>query len=148
MNYPITVLIAEDEESDYLLLECALRKTNPEVNVQWVHDGVAAIHYLKGEGVFADRSRYPVPQVILLDLKMPGATGIEVLGWVRDNPRYRVIPTLVMSSSHQPTDVEKAYALGANTYFVKPTSFETLVDLCEKITGYWSYGIKPNISPL
>jgi CheY-like chemotaxis protein len=145
MNNPITVLIAEDEESDYLLLEWALRKTNRAVNIHWVRNGVDAIRYLKGEGDFADRSRFPVPQVIILDLKMPGATGIEVLGWIRENPRYRVIPTLVMSSSHQQEDVKQAYALGANTYFVKPTSFDTLVDLCDKITSYWDYGVKPNI---
>ena len=142
---PLTVLVAEDEENDFMLLESALRKTNRPLNVQWVKDGVEAIRYLKGEGPFGDRSRFPVPQVIMLDLKMPGATGMEVLGWIRENPGYRVIPTLVMSSSRQQEDVKNAYALGANTYFVKPHSFDTLVDLCEKITGYWDYGVKPNL---
>ena len=84
MNPPITVLVAEDDESDYLLLEWALRKTKRDIQIHWVRDGVDAIRYLKGEGAFADRSRFPVPQVVILDLKMPGTTGMDVLGWIRD----------------------------------------------------------------
>lgn len=145
MSKDITVLVAEDEESDFYLLDRALRKSIAGIRVCWVRDGVDAIRYLKGEGQFADRRQFPVPHVVMLDLKMPGMTGLEVLQWIRDNPSYRVIPTLVMSSSQQAADVQQAYQLGANTYFVKPSDFQTLVDLCKQIGTYWNYGVKPKI---
>ena len=145
MKDAMTVLVAEDEESDFMLLERALRKAGAQVQVRWARNGVEAIQYLKGEGDFADRARYPFPDVVMLDLKMPEATGIDVLHWIRGNPQCRVIPTLVMSSSQQPDDVQQAYELGANTYFMKPGSFEALVDLCRHIASYWRHGIKPRV---
>jgi CheY-like chemotaxis protein len=141
----IIVLVAEDEDNDFFLLDRALRTSIPGIRVHRVRDGGDAIDYLKGEGQFADRQQFPVPHVVMLDLKMPGTTGMEVLQWIRDNPRYRVIPTLVMTSSHQPRDVQQAYHLGANTYFVKPGRFDALVDLCRQIGGYWKYGEKPRL---
>lgn len=147
MKPNLTVLVAEDEETDYYLLERALRKTNIGIQIHWVRDGVDAIHYLKGEGEYADRDRFPIPDMVMLDLKMPGTTGMEVLEWIRDNPRFRVIPTLVMTSSQQDKDVQRAYHLGANTYFVKPSRFDALTELCKQISNYWSQGLKPRIPP-
>ena len=145
MNDPLTVLVAEDEETDFTLLERALRRASASVDVQWVRNGIEAIQYLKGEGRYADRMRYPFPHMLVLDLKMPEATGLDVLRWLQDDDRYRVIPTVVMSSSQQPRDVQEAYQFGANTYFEKPGSFQELTDLCRYIALYWGHSIKPKV---
>lgn len=147
MKPKLTVLVAEDEETDYYLLDRALRQANLGIQIHWVRDGVDAIRYLKGEGEYADRDRFPIPDMVMLDLKMPGTTGMEVLEWIRDNPRFRVIPTLVMTSSQQEKDVQQAYHLGANTYFVKPSRFDALTELCRQISSYWAQGLRPRIPP-
>ena len=145
MKEGINILVAEDEESDFFLLERALRQTPVAWRIHRVRDGLEALHYLKGEGIYADRATYPIPQVVMLDLKMPRMTGLELLEWIKDNPKYRVIPTLIMTSSHHDLDVRKAYEFGANTYFVKPSNFQGLVDVCKQIAGYWERGIKPRL---
>jgi CheY-like chemotaxis protein len=139
----MVVLVAEDEDNDFFLLERALRRADSKVRVQRATDGLDALHYLKGEAEFADRDKYPAPKIVLLDLKMPRMTGMEVLHWIKDNPKHKVTPTVVLSSSMQSHDVQSAYELGANTYFLKPTKFDDLVELCRTILNYWSYGIKP-----
>lgn len=140
------ILVAEDEDGDFMLLERAFHKSGGVISVQRVWNGAQLIQYLKGEGEYSDRDRYPVPQMLLLDLKMPEVSGMDVLRWLRGNPRFQVIPTLVMSSSERPEDVLEAYRSGANTYFVKPRTFEMLVELCRQITSYWSCGSKPKLS--
>jgi CheY-like chemotaxis protein len=147
-QYPsrdMTVLIAEDEENDFHLFERAFHRASSEVRVHRAKDGVEALHYLKGEGEYADRAKFPVPHIVVLDLKMPRMTGMEVLHWIKMNPKHRVTPTLVLSSSIQSSDVQSAYEHGANTYFLKPTKFETLVELCSVIIAYWKFGIKPKM---
>jgi CheY-like chemotaxis protein len=145
MNSSISVLVAEDEESDFLLLERALKNSDERLKIYRVRDGVEGMEYIKGEGEFADRVRFPLPQMLILDLKMPRMTGMEFLAWLRSEPSRRIIPTLMMSSSEQAADVRQAYELGANTYFLKPSDFKSLVELCKRISAYWSHGIKPPI---
>lgn len=145
MKNEIHVLIAEDEDSDFLLLQKALRQTDVPWAIHRVTDGLEALNYLRGDGPYADRTQHPIPQVVVLDLKMPRMTGMELLEWIKENPSYRVIPTLIMSSSQQELDVQKAYEFGANTYFVKPTNFQALVSLCRQIAGYWEHGVKPRL---
>lgn len=117
-----TILLVEDQENDATLLKMAFTKNKILNPVQWVRDGLEAIAYLNGEGIYADRTLYPFPEVLLLDLKMPRMTGLELLAWIRDHPDFRVIPTIIMTSSRQDIDIEKAYNLGANTYMLKPSS--------------------------
>src|SRR6266536_970918 len=105
-NY--TILLVEDEENDAKLVEMAFQKNNIRNPVHWAKDGLEAIAYLNGEGVHADRGLYPFPEVLILDLKMPRMSGLELLAWVREHPEYRVIPTIIMSSSRLEADVEKA----------------------------------------
>lgn len=133
----ITVLVAEDSDLDYSLLEHALDHCGAQATINRAVDGLEALDYLKGEGRFADRTRYPFPNVVLLDLKMPRFSGFDVLEWLRANPRYRVIPTVVMSTSGEPSDVQRAYELGANTYFTKPAEIEELMNLCVHLAEYW-----------
>jgi len=140
-NY--TILLVEDEENDATLMKMAFKKNNIMNPVQWTRDGLEAIAYLNGEGVFSDRGKYPFPEVLILDLKMPRMGGLELLSWIREHPEYRVIPTLVMSSSRQDLDVEKAYNLGANTYMIKPSSFEELAQIVKLAHEYWAVSVKP-----
>jgi CheY-like chemotaxis protein len=138
-----TILLVEDEENDALLVKMAFKKNDIPNPVQWARDGLEAIAYLNGEGDFADRNRYPFPEVLILDLKMPRMGGLELLGWIRDHPEFRVIPTIIMSASKLDSDVEKAYSLGANTYMIKPSAFDDLAKMVKLAHDYWGISVKP-----
>lgn len=143
---PPTVLIAEDSADDALLLKMAIEKIQPKHLAQIVHDGNEAISYLDGEGKYANRSLYPIPSLIILDLKMPKKNGFEVLQWLADHPVYSTLPVLIWSSSRQGIDVQKAYKLGANTYFEKPVDFDRLQDTIQQIFLYWDLALRPKQS--
>jgi CheY-like chemotaxis protein len=134
---PIVVLIAEDSDLDYQLLEHALTDTKAHIAVRRATDGFNVLKYLKGEGVFGDRVTHPFPHVVIVDLKMPLMSGFDVLEWIRDNPYYRVIPTIVLSTSSEARDVQRAYELGANTYFTKPSRLPELKSMCFHLAEYW-----------
>ena len=139
-NY--TILLVEDEENDAQLLEMAFKKNGILNPVHWAKDGLEAIAYLNGGGAYANRERYPFPEVLILDLKMPRMTGLE-LAWIRDHPDFKVIPTIIMTSSRQDPDIEKAYELGANTYMIKPSSFAELGKMVKLAHEYWAVSVKP-----
>jgi CheY-like chemotaxis protein len=142
-NY--SILVVEDDDSDFFLLERAFRKNNIENPIFRVKDGLEGLHYLQGSNEYADRTKFPFPDVVILDLKTPRMSGLELLAWIRDHPECRVVPTVIMSSSQQDVDVSKAYELGANTYFVKPTTFQDLIELTNSIQDYWLRGARPSI---
>lgn len=142
-NY--TIMVVEDEENDFYLLERAFKKNKITNPIQWMKDSMEALHYLKGEGIYANRKEFPFPEIVILDLKTPRMTGLELLAWIRDHPECRVIPTIIMSSSKQDSDVQKAYELGANTYFVKPSDFQTLVEMTKSLHDYWLRGTRPDL---
>ena len=131
------ILLAEDDRNDILLFQRALGKTRMMNPVHIVRDGQEAIGYLNGEAPFTDRDRYPLPVLLLLDLKMPRKTGFEVLEWVRGKPGLKRLPAVVLTSSNQSADVNKAYDLGANSYLVKPHAVEDLLSLVERFKAYW-----------
>ena len=137
------ILLVEDEENDAMLLKMAFKKNNILNPLHWVKDGLEAIAYLNGEGVYADHELYPFPEVLIVDLKMPRMSGLELLQWIRDHPNYKVIPTIIMSSSQQDSDIDKAYALGANTYMIKPSSFDELARMARLAHEYWAASVKP-----
>jgi CheY-like chemotaxis protein len=147
-NHEITALVAEDDDYDFLLLERALASANAKIRIQRARDGVEAQEYLLGLGRFADRRTSPIPDIVLLDLKMPRMSGFDLLEWIHANPRYAVIPTIIMSNSKQDGDVQRAYQLGANSYFLKPAVFQDLAEVCRLIGNYWSHAaIPPPRSP-
>lgn len=146
-DFNYTILLVEDEENDATLLKMAFTKNGIPNPVQWAKDGVEAIAYLNGEGEYADRERHPFPEVLILDLKMPRMSGLELLEWIRHHPEFRVIPTIIMSSSRQDPDIEKAYNLGANTYMIKPTSFNELAKMVKATHEYWALSVKPRAKP-
>lgn len=132
-----TLLVVEDEANDRFLIERALRKAQIANPVQMVVDGEEAIAYLSGDDRFADRKKYPLPMLVLLDLKMPRRSGLEVLEWIRSNPKLRTLPVVVLTSSPDGSDVQRAYEAGANSYLVKPVAFEGLHRMIEALGLFW-----------
>jgi len=122
------------------MLKMELTHASVPVRLKVVNDGNEAIQYLEGAGQYGDREQYPVPNVILLDLKMPRITGFEFLEWLRSKgpSKHRFIPVVVMSSSVLKEDVDRAYSLGANSYLVKPVSWALFKERIKAIGIYWA----------
>jgi len=132
-----SILLVEDETDDVLLIERAFRKAGIANALQVVRDGEQAVNYLAGRAPFADRAQYPLPVLILLDLKLPRLSGHEVLRWLRQQPGLRRIPVVVLTSSRETPDVDRAYDEGANSYLVKPVSFDALLEMVKHLDMYW-----------
>lgn len=135
LNDPI--LLAEDDPNDVLLLERAFVKVGLTCPRQVVRDGEEVIAYLSGRVPYEDRGRYPLPGLLLLDLKMPRKTGFEVLRWLRSQPGLRRLRAVVLTSSNQISDINQAYDLGANSYVVKPGRFEQLLEVVKSLEAHW-----------
>src|SRR4051812_38546216 len=131
------ILIAEDTENEAELVRLALRKGGMPNAVHIVNNGAEAIAYLKGDPPFSDRTQYPFPRLLLLDIKMPILNGFEVLKWIRDNPHCAVVPVVIMSSSKLEKDIDTAYRLGANAYLTKPSAFTDLVEYFRHLHNFW-----------
>ncbi len=131
------ILLGEDDENDALLMQRAFRKTGERITITVMRNGQEVIDYLKGKDAFADRLQYPLPNLLLLDLKMPQRNGFEVLEFVKADPELKRIPTVLLSSSRQHRDIVRAYDLRANSYLVKPTAFNDLLGLAQHICSYW-----------
>lgn len=136
-NY-FPVLLVEDDLNDIFLVKRAFKIAQIENPLQIVTDGQEAINYLKGEGKYADRQTYPLPKLMVMDIKMPRRSGFEVLEWVKGKGGpLRRIPIVIVSSSDNPSDINRAYELGANAYMVKPMEFRAVEHLFNVITQYW-----------
>lgn len=132
-----TVLLVEDDLNDIFLVKRAFKMAQIQNPLQVATDGLEAINYLQGEGKYADREAYPLPRLIVMDIKMPRKSGFEVLEWVKHHGPLRRIPVVIVSSSDNPSDINRAYEMGANAYMVKPVSFRAVEHLFESITHYW-----------
>jgi len=133
------ILLVDDNPHDVVLIRLAFRKVGIIDTIQLVKDGVEAVRYIKGEGHYADRHQFPMPTLVLLDLKMPQASGFDVLHWVREQRELSQIVVVVMSGSKNDADIEMAYNLGADSYLVKPTKFEDLVKMMEDLKDYTTW---------
>lgn len=143
LQSPDTILVAEDDENDVLLLKRAFVKSGFSGKFVIVADGEEALEYLQGTGNYIDRQRHPFPSLILTDLKMPKRNGFEILSWLLQHPEWSLIPSIVLTSSPTEEDINKAYRLGANSYFVKPPDIEQLQNLVKDICHYWSVCKRP-----
>ena len=133
-----TVLLVEDDANDVLLLKRALKKAQiNSVNLKTVRDGDAAIAYLTQQPPYLDRETHPLPALLLLDIKLPRRSGLEVLQWIRDQPHLKRLLVIVLTGSREQPDLEAAYDLGVNSYLVKPSVFADLVDLMTNLHQYW-----------
>jgi len=128
-----TVLLAEDNLDDAFLVERVICKTKLPISLQHVNNGVEAIEYLQGEGKYINREYYPLPSVLLADIKMPLIDGLELLKWVREQPSLKDLPVVVMSGSEEFGEFQRAKALGVEAYYAKSTRLSVLEESLENI---------------
>jgi two-component system response regulator len=140
-------MLAEDREDDIVLIKRAFADANITNPLQVVRDGEEVITYLSGIGRYANRVEYPLPDLLLLDLKMPRVDGFEVLRWVRAQPTLSCLRVIVLTASEDIRDANVAYRLGANSFLVKPLDFQNVIALAKAMHDYWLQASKaPQIS--
>ncbi|MDB6029150.1 MAG: two-component system response regulator [Verrucomicrobiales bacterium] len=143
----LTVLHAEDDSNDVLLLKRAVAKLGLTHRFFYVGNGEEAIHYLRAEGEFSDRVKFPFPNMLIVDLKMPKKGGLDVLQWLSTHDECGVIPTMVLTSSAQPDDIKRSYQLAACGYFTKPSNLAEWNQLFDVILAYWRVAHVPEPPP-
>ena len=131
------ILLVDDDDNDVLIMMMALQKVGLTCSICVARDGREAQDYLSGTGKFADRQAYPLPYLILMDLKLPRVMGLEVLKWLREKPEFDSTIVLVLSSSPMPDDIQCAYHLRANAYLVKPSGLDKLQVMAQAIKDFW-----------
>lgn len=131
-----TLLIVEDDPDALLLLKRAFQKVGLDCPVRIVMDGEEAVNYLSGGGLYGDRGTYPLPCLILLNLKLPKRSGLEVLEWMRSRPCLRRIPVIIVTTSDEESDRRRALELGAREYDIKPIDSRGLLRLVRKVGAY------------
>jgi two-component system response regulator len=131
------ILLVEDNADDEALTLRALKKNNIKNEVIVAHDGAEALEYLFGTGKFAGRNTDFIPQVVLLDLKLPKVDGLEVLRRLRADQRTKLLPVVILTSSTEEQDRIKGYDLGANSYVRKPVDFSQFIDAVRQLGLYW-----------
>ena len=141
----MVILLVEDREDDILLVRRAFAAAslNPPFHV--VRNGEECLDYLNGAGKYSNRREYPLPDLILLDLKMPKMTGIEVLRWIRSHPDLKALRVVVLTSSQDIRDVNQAYESGANSFLVKPLEFENYPAMMQTLTAFWRTSATPAV---
>jgi len=139
------ILLIEDNPDDELLALRALKKNNITSNVKVVRDGLEAVNYLFAEGEYGDRDKNDIPDVILLDLKLPKLDGVEVLKRIRENDVTCMIPVVMLTSSNEERDIMNAYKVGANSFICKPVDFEQFLEATKQIGTYW---LGLNVTPM
>ena len=137
MDETDVILLVEDNPDDVALIRRAFRRAGLGASIRLVADGELAVAYLAGEAPYAEPGEHPLPAVILLDLMLPRRSGFEVLEWLRAQPGLRRIPVVVLTSSEQAVDLDRAYDLGANSYLVKPVMVDALTALVRNVDQYW-----------
>ncbi|TAF07084.1 MAG: response regulator [Nostocales cyanobacterium] len=133
----VTILMADDDDDDRLLVHDALVESQLPITLHLVRDGEELMDYLSHRGLYTDTSKAPRPGLILLDLNMPKKHGLEVLKEIKNHPQFQRIPVIVLTSSHDETDIYNTYDLGANSFIIKPGNFTSLVKVMATIGKYW-----------
>ena len=144
MPTSVHILLVEDNRMDIELTLDAFREARLMNSVHVVSDGPTALDYVFGRGQYVDREKYPIPDLILLDLKLPGMNGFEVLKEIKSTPILKRLPVVILTSSIEEGDRALSYDSGANSYLVKPVSFDGFMDVVRQIEGYW---LSLNVGP-
>jgi CheY-like chemotaxis protein len=131
-----TILHVDDDANDVFFLQHAMKRVGVANPVQVVHDGQQAIDYLRGSDKFADREKFPYPCLMLMDLKLPYVMGLDILRWVRTQPRTSMM-VIVLTASAEDADIAEAYCLGANAFLTKPSEASELEDMVKAINAFW-----------
>ncbi|MDQ6950115.1 MAG: response regulator [Mariprofundales bacterium] len=134
---PITILMADDDPDDRMLVEDAFEEVNLENTFAFVEDGEQLMDYLHQRGAYSELAGSPQPGLILLDLNMPKKDGRQALREIKDDLKLRSIPVVILTTSQAEEDILRSYDLGANSFIVKPVTFDKLVDIIHKVTDYW-----------
>jgi CheY-like chemotaxis protein len=137
MTGPARILLVEDSRMDVELTLDAFREARLANTISVASNGQAALDYLFGRGPYADRTTYPLPNLILLDLKLPGIDGHMVLREIKGTPELKRLPVIILTSSKEEGDRALSYDNGANSYLVKPVSFEGFLDVVRQLEDYW-----------
>lgn len=137
MHSPATILLVDDNRMDVELTLDAFREARLGNRIEVANGGQGALDYLFGREAYTDRDAYPLPDLILLDLKMPGLDGFEVLRQIKGEPALRRLPVVILTSSREEGDLALTYDIGANSYIVKPVSFDGLLRVVRQIDDYW-----------
>jgi CheY-like chemotaxis protein len=137
MSAPATILLAEDSEDDVFFCRRALEKAGLAHNLVHVFNGAECIKYLSGQDPFTDRAKFPFPNLLLLDLKMPIVSGFEVLEWIQNHPECKTLPVIILTGSGMEQDKDNAAKLGASEYHCKPIECDKLITIMKAINGRW-----------
>ena len=137
MTTSSAILLVEDNEDDVFPMKRALKNAGIKNPLRVAEDGQQAMDYLSGTGAYADRTQYPIPALVFLDLKLPMRKGLDVLAWIRKQPHLEGVVVVVLTSSNEPSDLKQSYRLGANSYVVKPPTASQLLDLAKAFKWYW-----------
>jgi CheY-like chemotaxis protein len=130
-------LHVDDDSNDRLLMKAVCQALDASINSADLDNGKKAIDYLDGVDPFSDRGQFPLPRIILLDLKMPLKTGFEVLDWIRGQPAFKYLPVIILTASKQEADMRRAYDLGANAFVVKPNTMTALKEVIKTMKAFW-----------
>ena len=131
------VLLVEDNPDHVVLIQRTLKKANLTRPVVVVGDGESAVDYFMGRGPYRDRQLHPLPALVLLDLKLPRMSGLDVLEWIHQQPGLKRLPIVVLTTSRERSDIDRAYDLGANSYLVKPLNLDALLEMLQQLNTYW-----------
>ena len=140
-----TILLVEDNEDDVFFMHQARTDAGISNPMHVAEDGRQALDYLEGTGKYANREQFPVPFLVLLDLKLPLVPGLNVLKWIRERPELKTMLVVILTSSRESRDIDTAYRLGANSYLVKPPTSQMLTELVKSIGDYWMIKNEPPV---
>ena len=147
MTYePLNILLVEDEEAHAQLTKRAIRKAGNANRIDVACDGEEALDYLFNSRKYADKSKYPCPGLILLDIKLPGIDGIEILQKIKRDPNLKKIPVIMLTTSEREEDIARSYDYHANSYLTKPVGFKEFEEKISQIDFYWMILNKPPVS--
>lgn len=133
----IEILLVDDDPEDRMLIIDALRINHLQNKIHQLENGVELLEYLQNRGKYSDAARFPTPGIVLLDLNMPKKDGREALKELREDPRFKTLPVVVLTTSKSDLDISRTYDLGANSFITKPVSFTTLIAVMQKFCDYW-----------
>lgn len=139
-----TFLLVEDNADDALLLRRSFIRSKLLNHLHVVDTAESAIAYLKGTGRYSDRTNFPFPSIVLLDLQLPGMSGFELVKWIRADPSFRALRIVILTSSDDMRDVRTAHELGANSFLMKPADLDCFVEFSQAIGGYWTWSDSPD----
>jgi CheY-like chemotaxis protein len=142
----LNILLAEDDPGDIDKVNEAVARDGIPAQFFLVNDGQEVLDYLRGEGEFGEREKFPFPDLIVLNVHMPQMSGLDVLKWLKEHPNCSHVPTVMLSASADEDHIEEAYRLGVNSYLRKPSTVEAMTKVLRTLAGYWQMTERPEFA--